>query len=140
MLSYTIGALIAATALAGSGKDYDYIQNGADWGTILEGKYSLCDTGLEQSPIDLTSGTVSDNIAIDLEDYYNFRTRISTEDVAYTTNFELEWRRLRAQLTLTFDDESEEVFTPRQFHFHAPSEHSVDGSLYDAEVHFVHVF
>jgi len=25
-----------------------------------------------------------------------------------------------------------------QFHFHTPSEHSVDGFLYDAEIHFVH--
>ena len=25
-----------------------------------------------------------------------------------------------------------------QFHFHSPSEHSIEGQLYDAEVHFVH--
>jgi len=25
-----------------------------------------------------------------------------------------------------------------QFHFHSPSEHTIDGHHYDAEVHFVH--
>ncbi|KAK3276509.1 hypothetical protein CYMTET_15420 [Cymbomonas tetramitiformis] len=31
-----------------------------------------------------------------------------------------------------------EEYTMLQFHWHAPSEHSVDGKLYDAETHFVH--
>jgi len=41
---------------------------------------------------------------------------------------------------LNFADGSKSVFTPLQFHFHAPSEHSVDGNLYDLEVHFVHYY
>lgn len=32
------------------------------------------------------------------------------------------------------------VFSPAQFHFHAPSEHSVDGKLYDLEFHLVHTY
>lgn len=32
------------------------------------------------------------------------------------------------------------VFSPAQFHFHAPSEHSVDGKLYDLEFHMVHSY
>lgn len=30
------------------------------------------------------------------------------------------------------------TYTPLQFHFHAPSEHTVEGKYYDLEVHFVH--
>ena len=29
-------------------------------------------------------------------------------------------------------------WTPLQFHFHTPSEHTFDGTSYDAEVHYVH--
>ena len=41
---------------------------------------------------------------------------------------------------LNFADGTKSVFSPLQFHFHAPSEHSVDGKLYDLEVHFVHLY
>lgn len=30
------------------------------------------------------------------------------------------------------------TFNALQFHIHAPSEHTVNGKSYDAEVHFVH--
>lgn len=29
-------------------------------------------------------------------------------------------------------------YTPLQFHYHAPSEHTIDGYLYDLELHIVH--
>jgi len=44
-----------------------------------------------------------------------------------------------AELQLTFNDGSQSFFTPLQFHFHSPSEHTVDGKSYDLEVHFVHI-
>ena len=31
------------------------------------------------------------------------------------------------------------LFTAAQLHFHAPSEHSVDGKHFDLEMHIVHV-
>lgn len=41
---------------------------------------------------------------------------------------------------LTAWDENEEmrVSSLLQYHMHAPSEHTVDGELYDLEFHFVH--
>ena len=30
-----------------------------------------------------------------------------------------------------------QVFNPKQFHFHTPSEHTVDGKYYEAEMHLV---
>ena len=37
------------------------------------------------------------------------------------------------------DDKEDEVFNPVQFHYHAPSEHTIDGRHYDLEMHFYHI-
>ena len=42
------------------------------------------------------------------------------------------------ELELTFADRRQATFRPLELHFHAPSEHTVDGSLYDLELHIVH--
>ena len=70
MLSYVTGAFIAAVAAA---TDFDYKSNGEDWGTIHDGKYGLCATGLQQSPIDLTTDTdTSDTMEVIGYNYYDF--------------------------------------------------------------------
>jgi carbonic anhydrase len=50
---------------------------------------------------------------------------------------------MKAKLHLTYPDATgtsyvKEQYNPLQFHFHAPSEHTIDGHLMDLEVHFVH--
>ena len=39
----------------------------------------------------------------------------------------------------TYGSEQGYLYQPAQLHFHTPSEHSVEGKLYDAEMHIVHV-
>ena len=46
-------------------------------------------------------------------------------------------------MQVNYDDGSsieinDTVYTLKQFHFHAPSEHAADGTLYPAEMHLVH--
>ena len=41
-------------------------------------------------------------------------------------------------LILTNPDGEDELYKVHQFHFHAPSEHRINGVLYDAELHIVH--
>ena len=48
--------------------------------------------------------------------------------------------RSGAELAIAYPEGGENFYQPLQFHFHAPSEHTVDGKLYDAEVHFVHTY
>lgn len=62
---------------------------------------------------------------------------VSENDVTFNLDFP-EADRFVTQLQLTFNDSTMSIFNPRQFHFHAPSEHTIDGELIDAEVHFVH--
>ena len=42
-------------------------------------------------------------------------------------------------MTLTRADGTESKWKPAQFHFHAPSEHTIGGKLMDLEIHFVHL-
>ena len=74
-------------------------------------------------------------------DYYDFPITSSSLDRAdktYTTTFTNEGQRKKAEFEITFPDGSVGYYTPIQFHFHTPSEHTVDGKNYDLEVHFVH--
>lgn len=126
-------ALLGASVLAGSA---DYTQLGANW-------HELCRNGKEQSPIDLQvkGAKKSDKMSVTGYNYYDFivnKDTFKTTDPTMTTYFNDDKMRQGAELELTFADGSQSYFMPLQFHFHAPSEHSVDGKLYDAEVHFVH--
>ena len=44
------------------------------------------------------------------------------------------------EFTINFPDGTTETFVPLQFHYHAPSEHTVNGLLFDLELHFVHTY
>ena len=125
-------ALFAAAVSAAAAK---YEQNGADWG-------DLCANGKEQSPIDLTVGGAIENGKMEITgfNYFDFDvdSQYSTADVTHTTYFHPAALTENAEFQITFADGSQSYFTPLQFHFHAPSEHSVDGKLYDLEIHFVH--
>jgi carbonic anhydrase len=139
--------MLAMSALAAGGKDYGYKQNGADWGPEINTAYATCVNGKEQSPIDLTESIdtvkISEKMEIIGYNYYNFPLNNALDpdsDPAWTTGITDDIKRRKAELNITFKDGSKEYFTPKQFHLHAPSEHSVNGKLYDAEVHLVHVY
>ena len=76
--------------------------------------------------------------------YFNFGVTdaiFSADNLAWTTTLpDADGALEKAELEITFHDGAKTSFSPLQFHFHAPSEHSVDGKLYDAEMHIVHVY
>ena len=75
--------------------------------------------------------------------YFNFKVpdSFSADNLAWTTSIPNDDGQLdRTELEITFFDGKKTSFSPLQFHLHAPSEHSVDGYLYDAEMHIVHVY
>ena len=139
-------ALLAYSALAAGAKDYDYKVNGKDWGPEINSKYADCVNGREQSPINLTTSTAVVNEQIELigYNYYDFPVTdllVKMDDPAWTVTIpSMNGKLEKAELELTISDGSDEFFTPRQFHVHAPSEHSVEGKLYDLELHLVHTY
>ena len=134
MQRLVLAALAGAIANAAS---TDYSSNGANWGN----DYPLCSSGTEQSPIDLTveGASTSDSMEINGYGYRDFKIATSGTDLKREGG-SVYVPMTDGEFHLQFADGSKSIFEPLQFHFHAPSEHSVDGNLYDLEVHFVHQY
>jgi len=131
MLSYISSALLAVSVLA---TGPDYTNNGSDWP-------NTCQSGEEQSPIDLVTDTdTSDSMEIIGYNYYDFvKAGYAVDDVSHKLDFSDDQLRANAELQITFADDSQSYFTPKYFNWHTPSEHTVDGYQYDAELHIAHV-
>ena len=116
------------------------------WGS-LEPEFSLCEKGMAQSPIDLlrTRKTPLDDIHFSYRDapfhvVNNGHTLQEVEPLSETIKSRYP---KHGQTVLHFDKDSTIVFDDdlyllEQFHFHAPSEHTVDQKHYPMELHLVH--
>lgn len=106
------------------------------WATMDPG-WSVCADGTEQSPIDLTGaipGTLPD-AEIDLPSGLEVEIRNQEGVFAELDNGHTVQVNAATGETLTVGDAT---YSLVQFHFHAPSEHTVDGAHYPMEMHFVH--
>jgi carbonic anhydrase len=96
------------------------------WGN-LDPSYALCGTGKSQSPIDVIAPREADlaNISFHYQpSEVNILNNGHTVQVNYDAGSYLELDGVRYDVA--------------QFHYHAPSEHALDGKLFAAELHIVH--
>lgn len=100
----------------------------AAWGA-MNPEWEMAHKGRAQSPINLSLDAV---IGADLPAlrFAPARTTVVARDIGHT----IQWDCLSGG-TLTLGGE---VYALQQFHFHAPSEHTVEGRHYPVELHFVH--
>lgn len=96
------------------------------WGE-LSADFKSCQLGLEQTPIDLTSG-VSAEVEGASFDYAPLPLRIVNNGHTIQVNAD-------PGCSCTIGGARYELL---QFHFHHPSEHLLDGNAFDLEAHFVH--
>ncbi len=121
------------TAAAGHDAAPHWTYEGEDgpehWGDLAEA-YEACEAGTEQSPIDLTGAVeASDADLPDLTfDYHP--SALALMDNGHTVQAAYD-----PGSTLVVDGETYEL---KQFHFHAHSEHTVDGKAAPLELHLVH--
>jgi carbonic anhydrase len=106
--------------------------NGEDgpehWGELSE-DFLMCSEGWNQSPIDLVADVTSDLPALDFE-YYS-------AGIDEINNGHSIQQNIKPGSFLRIPDRGVKTEL-KQFHFHSPSEHTVDGKSYDMEMHFVH--
>jgi carbonic anhydrase len=148
ILSYSI-AMLATMSCSGDeptseghGADhsvhwgYEASDGPAVWGS-MNSDWALCAQGVEQSPIDLTNATQIKLSPIQLHilrgqelEVLNQAGVINALDNGHTIQI-----NAATSERLTVADKS---YVLVQFHFHAPSEHTVNGEHYPMEMHFVH--
>jgi carbonic anhydrase len=98
----------------------------AEWGTLAP-EYAACSIGKEQSPVDLTkpiAAMMADPVVAWRPVPLKVLNNGHTIQVDCTNGG-----------TMTLDGDA---FNLLQFHFHHPSEHTIDGAAFDMECHFVH--
>ena len=122
------GICLASGAVAGEAPHWGYAgaEGPEHWGE-LDAKFGLCATGRNQSPVNLTDMIEGDLSEIAFH-YASGGNEIlnngHTIKVGYAPGS-----------TITV---SGHAFELKQFHFHSPSENTIDGKSYPMEAHFVH--
>lgn len=96
------------------------------WGELAQ-EFATCGTGMEQSPIDLTRAKIAD--------IPDAALAYTPAAATVTDNGHTVQVNLTGAGSATVDGH---VYDLAQFHFHAPSEHTVDGVHSPVEAHFVH--
>jgi carbonic anhydrase len=105
---------------------YEGEEGPSHWGE-LDTSYAACGTGQSQSPIDVANPSEQDltNISFHYQpSAVNILNNGHTVQVNYDPGSYIELDGTRYDVV--------------QFHYHAPSEHTVDGESFPAELHIVH--
>lgn len=102
----------------------------------LNSEFSVCRQGTEQSPIDLAGATLADESAIERRLGQTVLTGVQRATVMdIVDNGHTIQITNDVPMSLEVDGD---LFELVQYHFHAPSEHTIDGEHSPLEVHFVH--
>jgi carbonic anhydrase len=107
--------------------DYEGPDGPQHWGDLAP-EFDMCSRGRNQSPIDLV-GQVETELP---ELTFEYRQPFKVDEV--NTGHAIQENVIPGN----FVSWLEKRFELRQFHFHSPSEHTVDGGHYAMEVHLVH--
>jgi carbonic anhydrase len=107
----------------------------AHWGK-MNAAWSTCATGMKQSPIDIANAMSGDKLAISMNfepadlQVVHQEHALKALDNGHTIQVNYDGGE---NLAL-----GEQSYRLLQFHFHSPSEHTVDGEHYPMEMHLVH--
>lgn len=112
---------------------WDYEREGpATWGALSD-EYRACLAGRAQSPIDLSLAGLEHRALPLLEPHYS-ATVVREIDNGHTIQDEVP----QADTTKEWIAFGPERYRLQQFHYHHPSEHTLDGKHFPLEIHLVH--
>lgn len=112
-------------------------EDGPERWSSMDSEWLLCAEGLEQSPVDLANATLLSLVEINVHtpsgnevEVLNQKGVIKALDNGHTIQI-----NAKSGEMITVGDRTYELV---QFHFHAPSEHTIKGEHFPMEMHFVH--
>lgn len=133
-----LGALVGSTAILKSqlsvlaedeepAFSYEGDTGPENWGDLSE-DYETCSIGESQSPVDIAAASEEDiaNVTVDYKTVSPMRIINNGHSVQVNID---------EGSTATIDGV---VYNLKQFHFHSPSEHTIDGEHQAMELHLVH--
>ncbi len=128
--AFLLIAAVCMSAVSVSGEDVHWTYSGAEgpeyWGE-LDPEFSDCSSGKNQSPVDLTEMIEGNLPPIEFQ-YKAGENEILNNGHAIQINY-------TPGSTISV---SGHTFELKQFHFHSPSENTIEGHSYPMEAHFVH--
>jgi carbonic anhydrase len=128
-LAAILSGLLISCAIQASDKPhwgYSGEEGPQHWGE-LSPDYAVCATGRNQSPINLT-GMIEGDLPELQVNYPNKASQIVNNGHSIQVN-------VQPGDSITVDGHSYEL---KQFHFHSPSENTIEGESFPLETHFVH--
>lgn len=109
--------------------DYEGESGPEEWGQLHE-EYRACGEGNQQSPIDIITAKVIEAELPETEIDWSEALNLDVVNNGHAI------QGIGTDMGGAIINGRQDVL--KQFHFHAPSEHLIDGKRYPAEVHFVH--
>lgn len=126
LLAAMLAASFTVSAAEHAHWGYEGQEDPAHWGK-LSPDFSLCETGKNQSPVNIQGALKTHHGQLELA-FQLGKQQIVNNGHTIQVN-------VSAGNTLKLDDDT---FTLQQFHFHAPSENEIDGKQFPLEAHFVY--
>lgn len=119
---------LSAGVMASGDKHWSYSgHTGPSHWKTLHSSFATCGSGKNQSPVNLTNMIEGDLPAIKFN-YHSGGNEILNNGHTVQVNY-------KAGNLITVDDQAFEL---KQFHFHSPSENTIDNQAYPMEAHLVH--
>ena len=112
---------------------YDGDEGPAHWGE-LSPEFSLCADGSAQSPINVRDASELDLVDIEFNYGETARDLEATHEI-YNNSHTIQVN-VAGGSSIVYNGITYDLL---QFHFHAPSEHTIDGKAAPMEIHFVHI-
>jgi carbonic anhydrase len=131
-LTGSILLFFASTVLMAEEGTHHWSYEGAEgpdhWGALAD-EFRMCSEGSNQSPIDLVADVHTDLPKLEFEYYSSPVDEINNghtiqQNIEPGSFFRIAGRDVSFEL--------------KQFHFHSPSEHTIEGQSFAMEMHFVH--
>ncbi|KAJ8754787.1 hypothetical protein K2173_012176 [Erythroxylum novogranatense] len=133
--SLALALLLLVASPHASGQEVKFSYNGSTgpdkWGRLCQA-YNACGLGKIQSPINIKKDAVEEGKIYDPlnRDYKSGNATLVNRHFGVAVRFDSEC----GGMTI-----GGKRYTLKQFHWHTPSEHLIEGERYDAELHVVHM-